>query len=220
MGRRDAGSRRRLLFQASRGKRWLVIVATAFGTVGVVAVALAMSGGEPGATSHASAPSPTARVSPGQSGRLGAPPSTTEGRANGSSATADSIATGSGSGGNQPSARPSSPFPTAFDVSARFGSDCVRPGERQTITITTLPTIGVVYHAQYSDGKNALDPGYYGGNNGGVTDDEGRWTDSWVVGAGAPPGRVRVDVAAQGNDGRGYTLVFFNVADATGKCPS
>ena len=82
--------------------------------------------------------------------------------------------------------------PTAFDVSARVDSACLSPGERQSITITTRPETPVAYHAKYSDGTNAFDPNYYGGNNGGNTDLAGSWADSWVVKAGAPPGRTRL----------------------------
>lgn len=67
----------------------------------------------------------------------------------------------------------------------------------QTVTIRSKPEIGVAYHAIYSDGKDAFEKGYYGGNNGGRTDGRGIWTDQWVIGSEAPPGRVAVDVVAQ-----------------------
>jgi hypothetical protein len=120
----------------------------------------------------------------------------------------------------KPGSTEPAPFPTTFAVAAKTAVACIDPGARQTITITTRPKTPVAYHAKYSDGKDALDPGYYGGNNGGNTDATGEWTDSWVVGRDAPPGRVRVDVVAQGTDGRGYTLIFFDVADASGRCES
>jgi hypothetical protein len=198
-------------------KGWLSLAAALAVVTAGVATALTVSHGEQkisAVSSPRSVPRSSARkTGPGHgTPKAGTPVSaTTPGSSTSKSAT--------GSAGARPSPTPSAPFPTAFDVAARFGSACIRPGERQTITITTLSKTSVAYHATYSDGKNAFDPGYYGGNNGGVTDANGRWTDSWVVGAGAPPGRVKVDVVAQGNGGtRGYTLVFFDVADSVGKC--
>jgi hypothetical protein len=200
-------------------KGWLSLAAALAVVTAGVATALTVSHGE---QKTASSPAPRSvlrsahrNTGPGHgTPSASAPAAATTPRANTSKSA-------TGSAGARPSATPSAPFPTAFDVSARFGTTCIRPGERQTITITTLSKISVAYHATYSDGKNAFDPGYYGGNNGGVTDAQGRWTDSWVVAAGAPPGRVKVDVVAQGNGGtRGYTVVFFDVAGSSGKCGS
>ncbi len=185
------------------------------GTAAVVAMALIGCGGGPRAVT-ASAQSRAVR--PAQDAQGAAAASGPDGPAEGTTTSSGSGAAGSMAGSNE-SPGPA-PFATAFAVSARFGSACVRPGERQTITITTLPEAVVAYHAQYSDGKDALDPGYYGGNSGGTTDARGVWTDSWVVSPAAPAGAVRVDVIGQSNDDRGYTLIFFDVADASGRCTS
>lgn len=78
---------------------------------------------------------------------------------------------------------------------------------------------GVVYQAVYADGKHAGEPGYYGGNNGGRTDPQGKWQDTWVIGPGAPAGPVNVDVLALDNRRMtGETSVQFSVADSAGRC--
>lgn len=104
-------------------------------------------------------------------------------------------------------------------VDARFASACVKPGDAQTITVRTTPGSAVVYHAVYSDGKHAGDPDYYGGNHGGAANDSGVWSDTWVVGAGAPPGTVLVDViAGRPQEEAGSVQGSFEVADAQGQC--
>lgn len=197
----------------------LLIGATALVVAVVPAITLLAFGGDQGAASPRAVTSSTGLTSQNQPGSGGAAPTTINLDENGT--TSSSGANESKSGSDNPSTpRASAPFATAFDVSARFGSACVRSGDRQTITVTTRPGAAVAYHAQYSDGKDALDPGYYGGNNGGTTDDLGMWTDAWVVAPSAPPGRVRVDVVAQANEERGYALVFFDIADSSGRCAS
>jgi len=103
-------------------------------------------------------------------------------------------------------------------VTATLASACVRPGKSQTITIHTNPESGVVYHATYSDGKDATKPGYYGGNKGGRTDASGNWTDTWVIAPTAPAGRVRVDIAAATRVGTATNVVYFAMSDAAGHC--
>lgn len=106
----------------------------------------------------------------------------------------------------------------SLDVS--FARECIRAGEAQVITIRTEPGAGVAYHAIYSDGKNARDPDYYGGNRGGLTDPTGRYTDTWTIGPAAPPGEVHVDVIGTDPKGReqGYVQAFFEIAGQDRTC--
>jgi hypothetical protein len=112
----------------------------------------------------------------------------------------------------------SSQLPRRLPLRATLVSSCVRPGTVQTITITSDPGVSVIYHATYSDGRTARDPGYYGGNEQGTTGATGTWKDSWLVAAGAPPGRVTVDVVATNGSVVARFQTSFSVAGATGAC--
>lgn len=106
-----------------------------------------------------------------------------------------------------------------LEVEAQLASACVKPGGKQTITVRTVPEAAVSYGSTYSNGTTAFDKTFPGGNNSGRTDPGGVWTDSWVVGLGAPAGPVRVDVAALSYDQEtGFTTASFAVAGTTGKC--
>lgn len=110
----------------------------------------------------------------------------------------------------------------AVAVSASVAPTCVRPGGTITITIKTESQGGAAYNAFYSDGKSGAAPPYgegYGGNNGGIADEGGTYTDTWTVAANAPTGPGRIDVVAGNSTGFGETKVAFAVADAvTGTC--
>jgi hypothetical protein len=133
---------------------------------------------------------------------------------------------GNGSGTAQPGATvgpaaPGSPTTTAppLTLGVTLKNACVRPGTSQTIIISAPPQSAVGYDAVYSDGKSGLQPGHYGGNNGGHTDNGGKWGDTWVVAANAPAGPVRVDSVGASSDGRvGQRQDYFKVSDATGRC--
>ena len=104
-------------------------------------------------------------------------------------------------------------------MSAHLSSACVRPGEAQSIVITTLADSAVGYDAVYADGKNGMSAGYYGGNKGGRTDANGGYQDTWTIAPGAPAGPTRVDVAGANANGEiGQISVAFAVADLQGKC--
>lgn len=106
--------------------------------------------------------------------------------------------------------------PLRIDV--KLEKQCARPGDLQTIVISTDPKAGVVYDAVYANGKYGASKDYYGGNNGGQTDGNGTWRDSWTIGAGAPRGPVRVDVLGITRKGRGYAAAWFAIGDASGRC--
>lgn len=106
-----------------------------------------------------------------------------------------------------------------IDIRAEMAKPCVKPGETQTITIHAPAGSGVVYNTYYADGKHGLSKEYYGGNNGGNTDENGTYSDSWVLAPGAAPGEaVVVVLGAQGNSGRGETRASFRVAEVSGSC--
>jgi hypothetical protein len=111
-----------------------------------------------------------------------------------------------------------SPSAKSLPMTATLATQCVRPGGTQTITVRTKPKVRVAYGATYADGKSAMSDTFYGGNQGGVVGPAGEWQSAWVVGIGAPPGPVKVDVAGVDATGVGQTSVSFNVAGATGSC--
>lgn len=111
--------------------------------------------------------------------------------------------------------KPLPPLP----MTAELKESCVRPGGKQTITIRTEPESGVGYDAIYSDGKGGAMEGHYGGNKGGQVDEDGTFTDTWVVAPNAPAGQVKVNVLG-GKMGYEHAeaYAYFSVADLTGKC--
>lgn len=119
------------------------------------------------------------------------------------------------------------PSAAATPVSAELAHDCVPPGGTQTITITSEPKTAVGYQTVYSDGtkgsgeKTFSDPDGkegYGGNNGGLTDESGRWKDTWTVSVEAPEGPVEVAVFAMGREEMGGAVAKFEIADTLGSC--
>lgn len=105
-------------------------------------------------------------------------------------------------------------------VETTLGSTCVRAGGNQTVTFKLVPGSGVAYNSYYSDGKNGLDEGFYGGNKGGIVQADGQWTDTWTIAPHAPPGKVRVtytatNIAYKAHHGE----TSFELVSPTGVCP-
>jgi hypothetical protein len=123
-------------------------------------------------------------------------------------------------------ARPGSPTTTSpplratsrIPVSAKLSTPCVRPGQKETVTIYAEPHTGVAFDAVYSDGVDGRPGTGYGGNNGGTTDNSGSWHSTWIVSLKAPPGKGVVQVVAGRKTGYGMTKVPFAVAGITGRC--
>jgi hypothetical protein len=123
-----------------------------------------------------------------------------------------------GEGGSTPTSEAPKP-PTPLEAS--LGSNCVKAGGKQSLTVKVPPDSSVAYDSYYPDGKSGLREGFYGGNNGKVVDSEdGTWTDTWVIAPNAPAGKVRVAVLAVH---MGYEAVdrdlFFDLVPPTGTCP-
>ena len=105
-----------------------------------------------------------------------------------------------------------------FPMTASLDRDCVVPGGNVTIFIEAGENTGVGYHAVYAGGEGGADPPYghgHGGNSGDLTDERGRYQDTWVVSPTAPIGPARVDVVAGRNGGFSTTVLNFEVADPT-----
>lgn len=114
------------------------------------------------------------------------------------------------------------PEQDAFRVVASVAPACVRPGETIALDVTAPAQASVVYNAFYADGQAGGPAPYgagYGGNDGGLADAHGHYSDTWVVAANSPSGPGHVEVIA-GSDGTfGRTTVPFAVADAvSGEC--
>ena len=72
----------------------------------------------------------------------------------------------------------------------------MQPGHTQTLHVHTLAKAVVIYDNFYSDGH---DGAVYGGRGtGGQADANGNFSATWTILPGAPPGKVRVEVAAAG----------------------
>lgn len=105
-------------------------------------------------------------------------------------------------------------------VETTLGSTCVRAGGTQTVTFKTVPGSGVAYNSYYSDGKNGLDEGFYGGNKGAIIQADGQWTDTWTIAPHAPPGKVRVTYTATNIAYRAHHgETSFELVSPTGVCP-
>lgn len=114
------------------------------------------------------------------------------------------------------------PDPDAYEVTATVTPSCVKRGQTARIVVTTVPNAGVAYHAVYANEEGGAPPPYgkgHGGNDGGQTNIDGHWEDTWTIGPSAPSGPGRVDVVVGKTDGFGQTSAPFAVANVlTGRC--
>jgi hypothetical protein len=108
-------------------------------------------------------------------------------------------------------------------IEASLAAGCIKAGETQAITIRAPASAAVGYNSYYPDGKSGADAGdgFYGGNFGTVMPASGTWSDTWVVAANAPSGKVRVLVQGVHKD-HSYAEkeVFFEVVSSGGRCRS
>ena len=118
-----------------------------------------------------------------------------------------------------------SPFPTPWTpeipVQATIEPSCILRGGTATITIVTQPKAGVAYHAVYAGTEGGAPPPYghgHGGDAGGYTDAQGRYTSTWVVSPTAPVGPARADVIVGWDEKWGYAGPGFAVAGPSGTC--
>jgi hypothetical protein len=115
------------------------------------------------------------------------------------------------------------PFESKVDLNSKVFPACVTAGQTVRITVRTEAEAPVAYHAIYAGEQGGAEPpfgGGHGGNDQGMTSEEGLFESSWVVGVTAPSGPARVDVVV-GYDGKfGYDAPRFAVANKQGKCPS
>lgn len=113
-----------------------------------------------------------------------------------------------------------------FDITVTLSATCVQQGGEMSIEVDTgEKNTGVVYLAYYAGGESGAPPPWgegHGGNNGDLTDDDGRYDDTWVVSPTAPVGPARVEVMANRNTGeaqKSTAVVRFDVAEAgSGGC--
>lgn len=104
-------------------------------------------------------------------------------------------------------------------LEVELGSDCVEPGNEQTIEVRARPGTIVLYQAVYSDGSGGLSPDYAGGNDSGRVGEDGSYAGRWTVGESAPPGPVRVEVVPVGGDhDEGRVEAAFLVAESGDGC--
>lgn len=118
---------------------------------------------------------------------------------------------------------PAAKFPSHSDflLAASVEPGCVVAGGEITIEIDAGEKAGVGYLAVYAGEEYGAPPPYghgHGGNDGDMTDDDGRYQSTWRVSPGAPVGDARVEVMAARRDGRSTTVVPFVVADPTTGC--
>lgn len=118
---------------------------------------------------------------------------------------------------------PEPPPHSDFPLEASLAKTCVLPGGEMTITVKAGRKTGVGYHAIYAGGQGGAEPPYgegHGGNGGDLTDENGRYRDTWVVSPTAPIGPARVDVVAGRDGGFATAVLRFVVADpADHGCP-
>ena len=167
--------------------------AKAFITAGLVAALATACGHSTTRVKGASAsPTTTTTVSPSQSQASGgssrsAPTTAPRVAAGGSTATPPPTAGGS-SGGAGASTTTSTLPDGAFHSTTTVGKKCVKPGETETIAVTTIPNAVVTWIINYSDGKG------HDNSGGGIADGKGKFNDQFVVNPSAPPGKAIVYV--------------------------
>ena len=193
------------------------------GSIGLAVAALALlvncgGGGSSSGASEGTTPddAPSTTLAPDNSGTGGSGSSTI-----GASGDTSGGATGDEAAGS-PTTFPAT-LPTVvkntIEIKVTLAESCLRPGGKQSITIDMGRKGVAAYQAIYSDGNNALDPDFYGGNAGDETDTEGRYADTWVVSPAAPPGRVLVNViVTDGHGGEAEEFRTFHLAGPDGKC--
>lgn len=157
-------------------------------------------------------------------------PSAQDGTA-GSGTGSDGASGGSGgSGGSKSSAKQdgSSASTTApgstqppLPLESSLAKSCVKAGGEQTITIKAPEGSGVGYDSYYADGKSGISEGFYGGNNVQQLRETDTWTDTWVIAANAPAGKVHVVVRGVNVDyaPRDQQDLYFDLVSAVGTCP-
>ena len=132
-------------------------------------------------------------------------------------------------GGASPAARGTGPSPFAYPwtpspdvpVDATVTPRCVQRGGLVTVKVHTKPAAGIAYIAMYSDGGNGAPKPYgngYGGNDKGISNANGDWSNVFTVSPTAPSGPARVDVIVGWNQMWGYDGPTFAVAEANGRC--
>jgi len=106
-------------------------------------------------------------------------------------------------------------------VSGTITPKCVRPGTQATIVVQTLSKSAVAYDTYYSNGKTGGQPPFgdgLGGNAGGMTDANGRYSSSWIVSANAPAGTAYARVVVGHAGASTETSVPFAVSNPRGAC--
>jgi hypothetical protein len=149
---------------------------------------------------------------PAENTSVGRAPTTTSSTVHSSSSASSSALA--------PAQVPAGPGPKGqLEMKASLAESCVRPGGTQTITVLIRPKSGVGYDTVYSDGKSGMMEGHYGGNFGGIVDESGKWSHSWVITPNAPAGKVQVNVLGGHMDyGHAQATLYFTVAGTVGRC--
>jgi len=131
-----------------------------------------------------------------------------------------SVTPASRGSGPSPVALPWTPSPDV-PVEATLSPTCFKRGGLVTITVHTQPKAGIAYIAVYSDnGNGAPKPtgSGYGGNDKGLSNDNGDFISAFTVSLDAPSGPGRVDVIVGWNNMWGYDGPTFTVAGPDGRC--
>jgi hypothetical protein len=140
----------------------------------------------------------------------------------GPTGSASPQAAGQGTAKLQP---PPTPYlqwsPDPIPLKAWVTPACIAKGGVATLHVETVPEARIGYEAVYSDRGGGSIPPYghgYGGNDKGIADSSGRWSNSWTVSVKAPSGPGRVNVIVASRDGQSYAGPLFAIADASGHC--
>lgn len=124
--------------------------------------------------------------------------------------------------GATPTVAPQATHPSGIPISGQLSPLCVQLGGTMSISILANPESPVAYNAVYDGEEGGSGPPYgegHGGNASGMSTDDGRYSDTWVVSLNAPGGPARVDVVTAWNGEFEMLKLEFEVVDPlTGLC--
>ena len=194
-----------------------------FALTAILALLLGACGSSPATKQLGSSGSSTGSSTGGGTTRRNSSPHFTPSTSGGTVTTTGGTQTATSGGAKTSSGGVATPTGTAspIPISGTITPQCVRPGGSATIVVQTQSHSAVAYDTYYSNGKTGGSPPFgdgYGGNAAGESNDQGRYTSTWVISPQAPAGAAYARVVVGHGGSIDETRVRFAVSNAIGDC--